>query len=87
MSNTKKVRYVVRRHEALGDDAGQREEIAYYDRLDLAIKHANSLGYGTCVDAQGGSYRHEGCAKVRGPWLPDWTNLGIYEAGAGKPSA
>lgn len=84
MSSQKEVRYVVLRLEDPEDLESARDPIGWHRYLDLAKKHADREGAGTCVDAEGGSYRFDGPYRRRGRWYPEWTNRNLYQGRAKK---
>ena len=86
MSSQKEVRYVVSRLRNPDDLEGDREPIGWHPCLDLAKKHADSIGAGTCVDAEGGTYHLSGPYRRRGLWHTEWTNRNLYEGGKKKKS-
>jgi hypothetical protein len=77
----KEVRYVVSRLKDPDDLEGERETIACHPYLDLAKKHADRLGPGTCVDAEGGTYYSDGPYRRRDQWQVEWTNRNLYQGG------
>ncbi len=81
MSSHKEVRYIVSRLADPGDIESPREPIAWHPYLDLAKKHADRIGPGTCVDAEGGSCRLDGPYGRRGVWQAEWTNRNLYQGG------
>ena len=78
MSSKKEVRYVVSRLKDPDDLQGEREPIDWHPYLDLAKKHADRLGPGTCVDAEGGTYHTDGPYRRRERWQAEWTNRNLY---------
>ena len=85
MSSEKVVRYVVSRLTNPDNLDGEREPISRHPYLNLARKHADLLGPGTCVDAEGGTYHFDGPRRRHGRWQLEWTNYNLYH-GAGKRS-
>ena len=81
MGSQKEVRYVVSRLENPDDLESAREPIDWYPYLDLAKKHADRVGAGTCVDAEGGTYYLDGPYGRRGRWRAEWTNRNLYQGG------
>jgi hypothetical protein len=81
VSSHKEVRYVVSRLQEPGNVESARDPIGWHPYLDLAIRHADREGVGTCVDAEGGSYHLEGPYRRRGQWLTEWTNRNLYQGG------
>ncbi len=79
MSSQKEVRYVVSRLKDPTDLESAREPIGWHPYLDLAKKHADRLGAGICVDAEGGTYQLSGPYRRRGRWQTDWTNRNLYQ--------
>jgi hypothetical protein len=75
----KEVRYVVSRLKDPDDLEGEREAIGCHPYLDLAKKHADRLGPGTCVDAEGGTYYFDGPYRRREQWQVEWTNRNLYQ--------
>jgi len=84
MSSQKEVRYVVSRLEDPADLDSAREPIGWHPFLDLAKKHADRVGAGTCVDAEGGTYRLDGPYRRRGQWQPEWINRNLYQGGKSR---
>jgi hypothetical protein len=85
VSSYRDVRYVVSRLKDPDDVDSVREPLGCYPFLELAMRHADREGAGTCVDAEGGTYHLEGPHGRRGQWLTEWTNLNLYQ-GAKKRS-
>jgi hypothetical protein len=88
VSSKKEVRYVVSRLIDPADLESEREMISHHPYLDLAKKHADRVGPGTCVDAQGGTYLHDGPYRHHSCWQVEWTNRNLYQGGkkrAAKP--
>jgi hypothetical protein len=81
------VRYVVSRLKDPGDVESDREPIGWHPSLDLAKKHADRVGTGTCVDAEGGSYHLHGPYSHRGQWRAEWTNRNLYQGGKKRGAA
>ena len=81
MSSFKEVHYVVSRLKNPDDLEGERELIGWHPYLDLAKKHADRLGAGSCVDAEGGTYYLDGPYKRRGQWRAEWINRNLYQSG------
>jgi hypothetical protein len=81
VSSHKEVRYVVSRLTNPDDLDSEREPIGWHPFLDLAKKHADRLGLGTCVDAEGGTYDLDGPYRRRGHWQTEWTNRNLYQGG------
>jgi hypothetical protein len=81
LSSRKEVRYVVSRLENPDDIESGREPLGWHPYLDLAKKHADRMGAGTCVDAEGGTYRLDGPPGRRGEWRAEWTNRNLYQGG------
>lgn len=81
MSSQKDVRYVVSRLTDPDDLESEREPIGWHPYLDLAKKHADRVGAGTCVDAEGGAYRLNGAFSRRGRWQTEWINRNLYQGG------
>ena len=81
MSSQKGVRYVVSRLINPDDIESAREPIGWHPYLDLAKKHADRVGAGTCVDAEGGSYHLDSSYRQRGQWQAEWTNRNLYQGG------
>ena len=81
MSSHKEVRYVVSLLKDPANQESDREPIGWHPCLDLAKKHADRVGAGTCVDAEGGSYHLDGPYRRRGQWQTDWTNRNLYQGG------
>jgi hypothetical protein len=81
VSSRKEVHYVVCRLKDPGDLESAREPIGWHPFLDLAKKHADRVGAGTCVDAEGGTYHQDGPYKRRGQWQTEWTNRNLYQGG------
>jgi len=81
VSSQKEVRYVVSRLKNPDDIESAREPIGWHLYLDLAKKHADRLGAGTCVDAEGGTYRQDGSYRHRSQWRVEWTNRNLYQGG------
>lgn len=75
------MRYVVSRLKDPDDLEGEREMICCHPYLDLAKKHADRLGPGTCVDAEGGTYHFDGSYSRRTQWQADWSNRNLYQGG------
>jgi hypothetical protein len=80
VSTKKEIRYVVSRLKDPEDLESEREMIGHHPYLDLAKKHADRVGPGTCVDAQGGSYLHDGPYGRHARWQVEWTNRNLYQA-------
>jgi hypothetical protein len=80
----REVRYVVSRLRNPDDIESAREAIGCHPSLDLAKKHADRLGPGTCVDAEGGTYHSYGqsCRCVQ--WQMEWINRNLYQGGKKK---
>jgi hypothetical protein len=78
MSSKKEVRYIVSRLKDPDDLQGEREPIGWHPYLDLAKKHADRVGPGTCVDAEGGTYHTDGPYRRRERWQAEWTNRNLY---------
>lgn len=85
MSSQKEVRYVVSRLKDPDDIESAREPVDWHPYLDMAKKHADRLGAGTCVDAEGGTYHRDGPYKRRGQWQTEWTNRNLYQGGGARP--
>lgn len=81
MSGYKEVRYVVSRLLDPADVESARDPLGWHPYLDLAKKHADRMGAGTCVDAEGGTYHLDGSYKRRGQWQAEWTNRNLYQGG------
>lgn len=81
MSSKKEVRYVVSRLVDPADLESAREPIGYHPYFDLAKKHADRVGPGTCVDAQGGTYLRDGPYRHHSRWQVEWTNRNLYQGG------
>lgn len=81
MSSYKEVRYIMSRLRDPDDIDSAREPIGWHPYLDLAKKHADRIGAGACVDAEGGSCHPEGPYRRRGQWRAEWTNRNLYQAG------
>ena len=79
MSSQKEVRYVVSLLKDANDLESAREPIGCHPYLDLAKKHADRVGAGACVDAEGGSYQLDGPYRRRGRWRTEWTNRNLYQ--------
>jgi len=79
VSSQKEVRYVVSRLEDPEDLESARKPIGWHPYLDLAKKHADREGAGTCVDAEGGCYQFDGPYRRRGHWHAEWTNRNLYQ--------
>jgi hypothetical protein len=77
----RELRYVVSRLKDPDDLEGERETIGYHPYLDLAKKHADRLGPGTRVDAEGGTYYSDGSHARRTQWQVEWTNRDLYRGG------
>jgi len=73
------VRYVVSRLKDLEDLEGERVAIGWYPFLDLAKNHADRMGPGTFVDAEGGTYYFDGPYGRRTLWQVEWTNRNLYQ--------
>jgi hypothetical protein len=84
VSSHREVRYVVSRLLDPNDIESARQPIGWHPYLDLAIRHADREGAGTCVDAEGGSYRLDGPYRRHGQWLTEWTNRNLYQGGGKK---
>jgi hypothetical protein len=82
----REVRYVVSRLKNLEDLEGERVAIGWYPFLDLAKNHADRMGPGTFVDAEGGTYYFDGPYGRRTLWQVEWTNPNLYQ-GRTKRSA
>ena len=78
MRSKREVRYVVSRLSDPEDIESAREPIGWHPFLDLAEKHADREGPGTCVDAEGGSYHLDGPYRRHGEWRAEWTNRNVY---------
>jgi hypothetical protein len=87
VSSRKEVRYVVSRLEDPDDLESAREPIGWHPYLDLAKKHADRLGAGTCVDAEGGTYHSDGPYGRRQRWQAEWTNRNLYQGRKGSSPA
>jgi hypothetical protein len=87
VSSQKDVRYVVSRLCDPDDLESEREPIAWHPYLDLAKKHADRVGVGTCVDAEGGAYHLVGAFGRRGRWQAEWTNRNLYQGGRARTSS
>jgi len=87
MSSQKEVRYVVYRPADPNNPESVRQTIGSHPYLDLAKKHADRSGPGTCVDAEGGSYHLDGPYRRRGQWRVEWTNRNLYQSGSKKDLA
>jgi hypothetical protein len=87
VSSHKEVRYIVSRLVDPGDIEGARVPLDWHPYLDLAKKHADRVGAGTCVDAEGGSYRLDGSFRQRGQWQTEWTNRNLYQGGKRRSPA
>jgi hypothetical protein len=85
MSSQKEVRYIVYRLSDPDDLESAREVLGLHPYLDLAKKHADRMGSGTCVDAEGGTYRSDGSLRQRSQWQPEWTNRNLYLGGKKRP--
>ena len=81
------MRYVVSRLKDPDDLDGEREPIGSHPYLDLAKKHADRLGPGTCVDAEGGTYYSDGTYRRREQWQVEWTNRNLYQGGKKRSPA
>ena len=81
------VRYIVCQLGDPGDLEGRREMIGWHSELGLAINHANRIGLGTCVDAEGGTYHPGGPGRRSGRWEVEWINRDVYRGKAGRRSA
>ena len=81
MRSKREVRYVVSRLKDPSDPESEREAIGCHPYLDLAKKHADRIGPGTCVDAQGGIYYFDGPYGRREGWQVEWTNRNLYQGG------
>jgi hypothetical protein len=81
MSSQKEVRYVVSRLEDPNDLESAREPIGWHPCLDLAKKHADRIGVGTCVDAEGGTHYLDVPYRRRGQWHAEWTRRNLYQGG------
>lgn len=84
MSDQREVRYIVSRLKDPQDLESDREPIGWHPYLDLAKKHADRIGVGTCVDAEGGCYAGGGPYNRHGQWRREWTNRNLYEGGKRK---
>jgi hypothetical protein len=82
----REVRYVVSRLKDLEDLESERVAIGWYPFLDLAKNHADRMGPGTFVDAEGGTYYFDGPYGRRTLWQVEWTNRNLYQ-GRNKRSA
>jgi hypothetical protein len=78
VSSHKEVRYIVSRLKNPDDLESEREPIGWHPYLDLAKKHADRVGCGACVDAEGGVYNLDGPYRRRGQWRIEWTNRNLY---------
>jgi hypothetical protein len=78
------VRYVVFRLKDPDNLEGEREAIAFHPYLDLAKKQADRIGFGACVDAEGGTYHSYGSYSRRTQWQADWTNRNLYAVPPGS---
>jgi hypothetical protein len=79
MSSRKEVRYVVSRLQDPDDPESARETIGWHPYLDLAKRQADRLAPGTCVDAEGGTYRLDSAYRRRECWQPEWINRNLYQ--------
>lgn len=79
MGSWKEVHYVVSRLTDPADLESVREPIGWHPFLDLAKKHADRLGAGVCVDAEGGCYYLDGPYRRRANWRVEWTNRNLYQ--------
>jgi hypothetical protein len=75
----REVRYVVSRLKDPDDLEGEREAIGWHPYLELAKSHADRVGPGTFVDAEGGTYYYDGPYGRRTLWQVEWTNLNLYQ--------
>jgi len=87
VSSQKEVRYVVSWLKDPDDLDSAREPIACHPYLDLAKKHADRIGAGTCVDAEGGTYHLDGPYRRRGQWQTEWINRNLYQGGRKRSPA
>ena len=79
MRRKKEVRYVVSRCKDPDDPEGERETMGSHPYLDLAKRHADRLGPGTRVDAEGGTYYSAGLYGRCDGWQVEWTNRDLYQ--------
>ena len=83
-TSQKEVRYVVSRLKDPDDLESAREPTGWYPYLDLAKKHADRVGVGTCVDAEGETYDLDGPYRRRGRWQTEWTNRNLHQGAKKK---
>jgi hypothetical protein len=86
VSSKKEVRYIVSRLVDPADLESERETLGCYPYLDLAKKHADRVGPGACVDAQGGTYLRDGPYRHHSCWQVEWTNRNLYQGSKKRKS-
>lgn len=87
MRSKKEIRYVVSRLRDPEDLEGEREAIGWHPYFDVAKSHADRVGPGTFVDAEGGTYYFDGPFGRRTLWQVEWTNPNLYQGRRKKVSA
>jgi hypothetical protein len=75
----REVRYIVSRLKDPDDLEGERERVGWHPYLELAKRHADRMGPGTFVDAEGGTYYLDGPFGRRSRWEAEWTNPNLYQ--------
>ena len=78
MRGKKDVRYIVSRLVDPDDLDGARETLGWYPFIELAKSHADRVGPGARVDAEGGTVYLGGPHGRSARWEVEWTNRDLY---------
>jgi hypothetical protein len=79
MMSRREIHYIVCRLKDPDDLEGERERVGSYPFLEPAKRHADRMGPGTFVDAEGGTFFYDGPYSRRTRWEAEWTNHDLYQ--------